>query len=80
MKVFVDAKPNSKIQKLEQKDATHFKISVKEPARDGKANEAIRKALGKHLKIPVSHITLRSGARGKSKVFEFRALENAVIY
>jgi uncharacterized protein (TIGR00251 family) len=70
MKIFVDAKPNAKTPKLEELDSAHFKISVKEPAREGKANNAIIKILAKHLGIFASQIALVKGAAGKKKVFE----------
>jgi uncharacterized protein YggU (UPF0235/DUF167 family) len=70
MKIFVDAKPNAKITKCEELKNAHFKISVKEPAKEGKANHAIAKILAKQLGVAPSRLTLLSGATGKRKVFE----------
>jgi hypothetical protein len=47
-----------------------YRVWVKEPAVDGKANDAVIKALADHLKIPQSLIKLRSGQSSKQKVFE----------
>lgn len=70
MRIFVTAKTNAREEKVAAKDATHFVVAVKASPIEGKANDAIRKALARHLGIPQSSLTLRSGASGKSKVFE----------
>ena len=70
MKILVTAKPNARKPSVRQIDETHFVIAVKEPAREGKANEAVAKALARHLRVPLVRITLHSGARSKQKVFE----------
>ncbi|MBI4086157.1 MAG: DUF167 domain-containing protein [Candidatus Liptonbacteria bacterium] len=81
MKIFVKAKPNSKREKIEQvspssptlwgeKSETSFAVAVKEPPRDGKANEAIVKVLARHFGIPRSRVRLVSGFSSKKKVFE----------
>ncbi len=83
MKVFVKAKPNSKQEKVEieqpqqslwqsgEKDL-HLKVWVKERPVEGRANEAIRKALARYLNISNSQITLISGSSSKNKVFEVK--------
>lgn len=70
MRIFVTAKTRAREEGVEQKDATHFVVSVKAMPVEGKANDAIIRLLAKHLKIPKSHLTLRSGATGKNKVFD----------
>lgn len=70
MKVHVTAKTNAEASKLEVKDSSHLKISVTEPAKEGKANKAIIKALAVYFHIPKSRITLISGKHYKEKVFE----------
>ena len=70
MKIFVRARPNAKSEKIEQTDETHFKIAVKEPPKDGKANEALAKALAGFLKIPSSRVFLQSGFSSKDKIFK----------
>ena len=71
MKIKVQAKPRSKQEKIEKVSDSEYRVWVKEPPTDGKANEAIIKLLSKYLKIPQSSITLTHGARGKIKFFEF---------
>lgn len=83
MKIFVKAKPGAKEEKVEiekpqqslwqidEKDL-HLKISVKERPIEGRANDAIKKALAKYLDISNSQLTLISGASSKNKVFEVK--------
>lgn len=83
MRIFVKAKPGAKEEKVEiekpqqslwqidEKDL-HLKVSVKERPIEGRANEAIKKALVKYLNISNSQLTLISGATSKNKVFEVK--------
>ena len=70
MKIFVKAKPNSKNETVEQIDDVHFAVAVKEPPKNNRANEAIAKALAKHLGVAYSRIRLVSGFSSRQKVFE----------
>lgn len=69
MRLFVTVKTTAREEKVEEKDATHFSVSVKAQPIDGKANVAVAKALSRHLGVAPSRLLLRSGAAGKSKVF-----------
>lgn len=69
MKMHVKAKAGSRIEKVVELDATHFSISVKEPAKEGKANIAILQALARYLGIPRSRIRLVKGGTFREKVF-----------
>ncbi|PRC44211.1 hypothetical protein C6A85_000000101400, partial [Mycobacterium sp. ITM-2017-0098] len=44
-------------------------IYVREPAVDGKANDAVIRVLAEHLGVPRSRITLTSGATSRVKRF-----------
>ncbi|MEK7187508.1 MAG: DUF167 domain-containing protein [Patescibacteria group bacterium] len=70
MKIFVQAKPGVKKIGVKVIDATHLIVAVREPAREGRANEAIRKALAEYFDLAPSLITLTSGATTKQKTFE----------
>lgn len=70
MRIFVTAKTRAREEGVERKDDTHFVVSVKAMPIEGKANDAIIKLLAKHLKVPKSALTLRSGATRKNKVFD----------
>ena len=44
-------------------------VCVKEPALEGKANNAVIGELAKHYKVPKSSVKLKSGATSKYKSF-----------
>lgn len=70
MKIFVQAKPNAREERVEKIDETHFTVAVREPPVNGLANAAIRKALAGHFKIAPSCVRLISGFSSRNKVFE----------
>jgi len=45
-------------------------VWVKEPAVDGKANEAVIRAVANHLKIPTTMVKIKSGQTSRQKVVE----------
>lgn len=69
MKIFVKAKPNSKEEYIEKIDETHFVVAVKEPPRQGRANNAIANALSNYFHKPAK---LASGFSSKQKLFEIK--------
>lgn len=44
-------------------------IAVNAPPVDGRATEAVRRALAEALGVPASSVSLRSGATGRDKLF-----------
>ena len=70
MKIFVTAKPNAKENRVEKIDETHFKVSVKAPPQNGKANQAVIKALSGYFNLPKSRFSLKTGETSKTKVLE----------
>ena len=70
MKIFVKAKAGAKKEQVERIDATHFVVQVKAPPVEGKANDAIRKALADHFDVAPSRIKMTSGKTSKQKIFE----------
>lgn len=70
--IFVKAKPNAKKESIEKIDDTHFLLSVKEPAKEGRANEAVVKILAEYFDVPVSRIHLVSGFSSRQKKFEIQ--------
>ncbi len=77
MKIFVRAKPGAKVPRVEEitglfktgKDR-QFVVAVKEPAKEGKANRAIERALSEYFNVPVSRIRIVSGQTSRDKVIE----------
>ncbi len=70
MKIKVSVKANAKKELVEVLDAKHFAVHVTQPPEKGKANDAVLKALVKHLGISSSRIVLIRGERSRSKLFE----------
>jgi len=83
MKILVKVRPSAKKELVERigqpilnfdgvkkEEVDFYKVWVKEPAVDGRANEAVIKALAEHLKIPKAFIKLKSGQTSRQKVFE----------
>ncbi|MBI5022904.1 MAG: DUF167 domain-containing protein [Candidatus Magasanikbacteria bacterium] len=70
MKIFVQAKPNAREEKIAKIDETHFAVAVREPPVNGLANAAIRKALVAYFKVAPSCVRLASGFSSRNKVFE----------
>jgi uncharacterized protein (TIGR00251 family) len=67
----VNVKPNSKIEELTH-EGDDFTIRVKEPAREGKANQAVIKLLARHFGIPRSQVRILSGLKSRNKVIEVK--------
>lgn len=68
--VTVKVKPASRKGPLVDVDSTgELTIYVREPAVDGKANEAVTRLLAAHLQLPRSRIELVSGATARRKRF-----------
>ncbi|MBI2099043.1 DUF167 domain-containing protein [Candidatus Uhrbacteria bacterium] len=70
MKIFVAAKPSAKEEKVEAIDENHFRIAVKEPPSQGKANEAIIKAVARHFGISAQRVRIVAGASSRNKMLE----------
>jgi uncharacterized protein YggU (UPF0235/DUF167 family) len=69
MKIKVTVHPNSKEDKLINKDG-HKHLYLKAAAIESKANQAAIKILAKSLGIKKNQIFLVSGTKSKEKVFE----------
>lgn len=69
MKIQVMVKPNSKTEKV-SREGNGFIVKVKEPPREGKANQALIKLLAEHFGVPKSQVRILSGFTSKIKVIE----------
>lgn len=69
MKIRVKTKPNSRTEELSQ-GGDSFIVKVKEPPREGKANQAVIKLLAQHFGVPQSQVRIISGLRSRNKVIE----------
>ena len=68
--VAVKVKPGSRLGPLvEVSPGGELTIYVREPAVDGKANNAVIQVLAAHLQLPKSRVELVSGATSRFKRF-----------
>lgn len=70
MKFNIKVKTGSKKSGIEKINEDSYIISVKEPAREGKANAAVIKILGEYFDISKSQIKIISGFKSKKKIIE----------
>ena len=69
MKIQVKVKPGSRTEEVSQQGDS-FIVKVKEPPKEGKANQAVIKLLAEHFGVPQSQVRILSGFRSKNKVIE----------
>ena len=69
MKIQVKVKPGSKTEEL-SREGDSFIVKVKEPPKEGRANQAVIKLLAQHFGVPQSQVRIISGFRNKNKVIE----------
>ena len=69
MKIQIKVSANAKVEEV-VKVENGYNVRVKAPAKEGKANKAVIKALAEHFKVPQSSIHIVSGLNGKNKVVE----------
>jgi len=69
MKIPVKVKPSSRTEELDREGGI-FIVKVKEPAKDGKANQAVIKLLAEHFSVSKSQVRILSGFKSRNKVIE----------
>ena len=70
MRIFVRARPNSRVEKVDAIDPYHYKVSVKESALEGRANWGVIRVLAEYFNVSPSMIKIVSGQTSRDKVFE----------
>lgn len=70
MKFSVRVKPGAKNAAVERKSPTDLTVSVRERAREGKANRAVLRAIAEYLDISVSRVRIVTGETGRIKIVE----------
>jgi len=69
MKIRVKVKPNSRTEEVSQ-EGDSFIVKVREPPKEGKANQAVIRLLAEHFGVPKSQVRILSGFRSRTKVIE----------
>jgi uncharacterized protein len=54
-------------------------VRVTAPAIEGRANEAVRRLVAKHLRVPKSAVTIVRGDRSRDKVIQVEGLDNWAV-
>ncbi|TGL93096.1 DUF167 domain-containing protein [Leptospira barantonii] len=70
MKFTVHVKPNSKKVFFRKEEDGSVTVAVREPALEGKANEAVIEAFAEEMNVPKRKIRILSGEKGKRKTVE----------
>ena len=69
MKIQIKVKPNSKSEEVRQ-DGDDLMVKVKEPPKEGRANNATVRLLAEHFGIPQNQVRIASGFKSRNKVVE----------
>ncbi len=70
MKLYIKVRTSAKTAKIIQIDENHLDVWLIQPAKDGKANSAIIKALSIYFKVAQNQIKIVSGKKYKNKIIE----------
>jgi len=70
MRILIKVKPQAKQEKIEQTAKYKFNVWVKEPAKEGRANEAAMKLISRYFKVPKSSISIKKGMKSRDKVVD----------
>lgn len=69
MKISVKVKPNARTEEVTEENGILL-IKTREPAREGKANEAVIRLAAEHYKVSRSSVRIVSGLNGRNKIIE----------
>lgn len=72
MRIIVIAKPQAQLTRVEKVSDKEYKVSVPQPAQEGRANKAIIHALADYFDLPENKILLIRGEKAKQKIFEIQ--------
>ena len=72
MRIFVKVKPAAQEEIVEKIDEINFKVQVKEPPVEGRANAAVVKALAEYFGVSQLNVRIISGYTSRSKIVEIK--------
>ena len=70
MKIWVTVKPQARREEVRKLADGEYSVSVRAPAREGKANEAVIELLAEHFSVPKSSIRIVRGETARRKLVE----------
>jgi uncharacterized protein len=68
--------PNARADKIMGEHGSAIRVKLRAPAREGKANAALRSFLAEELKISESQITLEHGQKSRDKLIRIDGLSD----
>jgi uncharacterized protein YggU (UPF0235/DUF167 family) len=77
MRLRIRVKPGAREEKVSREPDGSLLVSVKARAQEGKANEAVVKAVAKHLRLPKSSVRIASGLSSRTKMLEVPGPESS---
>lgn len=73
-KIAVTVKPNAKKAEVTQLATGEYQVEVREPAQDGKANQAVMELLARYFGVPKSTVRVKRGLSSRHKLLELTTL------
>ena len=70
MRLTVKVTPGAKHERVTRIDASQLRIAVTEPAREGRANAAVVRAVARFLDVPPSAVRVIHGMTRRTKVID----------
>lgn len=72
MKISVQAKPNASRARIKKTGDVSYSVSVKEPALNGRANQAVLQTLADYFQVSISEVSIIKGQKSRNKVVEIK--------
>ena len=69
MKIRIKVKPSSRTEEVSH-EGDSFIVKVKEPPREGRANQAVIELLAAHFGVPKGQVRILSGLRSRNKIID----------
>lgn len=70
MRLAIRVQPNARNEKVEKISEREYRVWVKTPAKEGKANEALIRVLADYFNRPQRAVTILKRAASKKKIVE----------
>jgi hypothetical protein len=70
VRVSVTVVPNARATRVDQVEPGHLRVAVTAPPREGRANDALVRALAAHFGVPRSRVRILRGAGSRHKIVE----------
>jgi uncharacterized protein (TIGR00251 family) len=77
MRLRIRVKPGAREEKVSREPDGSLLVSVTARAQEGKANEAVVKAVAKALRVPKSSVRIVSGLSSRTKMLEVQGSDSS---